>query len=103
MKRLAFVAVLAFAPGERHPVVSGFSRTQLAQTPSSRFDLILRHGTVIDGSGLPRVRADVAIANGSIARVGDLSKERAAVEFDATGLFVAPGFVNIHSHASPAE
>jgi N-acyl-D-amino-acid deacylase len=41
--------------------------------------MIFRHGTVIDGSGLPRYRADVAIANGFIARVGDLSKASAAV------------------------
>ena len=74
-----------------------------AQAPPARsFDVILRHGTVLDGSGLPRVRADVAIANGFIARVGDLSKERGAVDLDVTGLYVAPGFINIHSHASPA-
>jgi hypothetical protein len=40
------------------------------------FDVILRHGTVIDGSGLPRYHADVAIANGFVARVGNLSNER---------------------------
>jgi N-acyl-D-aspartate/D-glutamate deacylase len=73
-----------------------------AQTTRPSFDIILRHGTVIDGTGLPRYRADVAIAGGFIARVGDLSKERAAAEIDVTGLFVAPGFINIHSHASPA-
>jgi len=77
------------------------SATQV--TPQSpRFDIILRHGTVLDGSGLPRVRTDVAVANGFVARVGDLSKEHAAVELDVAGLFVAPGFINIHSHASPA-
>jgi len=70
--------------------------------PAPPFDIILRRGTVIDGTGLPRSRADVAIAGGFIARVGDLSKERAAVEIDVTGLFVAPGFINIHSHASPS-
>jgi N-acyl-D-aspartate/D-glutamate deacylase len=66
------------------------------------FDIILRGGTVVDGSGLPRVRADVAIANGFIARVGALSSAHAALEIDVTGLFVAPGFINIHSHASPS-
>ena len=66
------------------------------------FDIILRRGIVIDGTGLPRYRADVAIAGGFIARVGDLSKARAAEEIDAAGLFVAPGFINIHSHASPS-
>ena len=69
-----------------------------AQAPL--FDLIVRGGTIVDGSGLPRYRADVAVANGFIARIGDLSNARAAEEIDATGLFVAPGFINIHSHAS---
>jgi N-acyl-D-aspartate/D-glutamate deacylase len=72
-----------------------------AQPTPPRFDLIIRNGTVIDGSGIARYRADVAIANGFVARVGNLSNERAAAEIDATGLFVAPGFINIHSHASP--
>jgi N-acyl-D-amino-acid deacylase len=65
------------------------------------FDVILRHGTIVDGSGLPRYRADVAIANGFIARVGNLSNARATLDIDAASLFVAPGFINIHSHASP--
>lgn len=73
----------------------------LAQPVSPSFDIILRRGTVIDGTGLPRYRADVAIAGAFVARVGDLSKERATAEVDVTGLFVAPGFINIHSHASP--
>jgi len=75
--------------------------TLSAQQPSGlRFDLIIRHGTVIDGSGFGRYRADVAISNGFIARVGDLADEHAATEIDAAGLYVAPGFINIHSHAS---
>ena len=75
-----------------------------AQTPDTapRFEMILRHGTVIDGSGLPRYRADVAVVNGFVARVGDLSKASAAVDIDVTGLFVTPGFINIHSHAAPS-
>ena len=71
-----------------------------AQTPPT-YDIILRHGTIVDGTGAPRYRADVAIAAGSIARIGDLAAERAAVDLDVTGLFVTPGFINIHSHASP--
>jgi N-acyl-D-amino-acid deacylase len=70
-----------------------------AQAPS--YDVIVHHGTIIDGSGLPRYRADVAIADGSIARIGDLSGSHAAVDLDAEGLIVAPGFINIHSHATP--
>jgi len=65
------------------------------------YDLILRHGSVADGSGLPRFTADVGIVNGRIARVGDLSGRHAATEIDVRGLVVAPGFINIHSHATP--
>ncbi|MGH9204290.1 MAG: hypothetical protein ACRD2A_23935, partial [Vicinamibacterales bacterium] len=70
-----------------------------AQPPN--FDVIIRHGTVIDGSGRPRFDADVGIRNGFIASIGDLSKATASVELEARDLFVAPGFINIHSHASP--
>src|SRR3954468_13928723 len=68
-----------------------------AQSP---YDIIIRHGTVLDGTGAARDAADVAIADGFIVRVGDLGRERAAVEIDAKGLDVAPGFINIHSHAT---
>jgi N-acyl-D-amino-acid deacylase len=71
------------------------------QAQSSPFDLIIRHGTVIDGSGQPRFEADVAVRNGRIAAIGDLSEATATTQIDATGLFVTPGFINIHSHASP--
>ena len=71
-----------------------------SRTPAT-YDIILRHGTVVDGTGAPRFDADVAISGGWIARVGDLSGERGKTELDATGLFVTPGFINIHSHATP--
>jgi N-acyl-D-amino-acid deacylase len=73
----------------------------IAQSPAARYDVVVRHGIVVDGTGAPRYRADVAIAGGSIARIGDLAGARADVDIDATGLFVAPGFINIHSHATP--
>jgi N-acyl-D-amino-acid deacylase len=64
------------------------------------FDVIIRNGTVIDGSGNPRYDADVAVRNGFIVAVGDLDDATAARQIDARGMFVAPGFINIHSHAS---
>jgi N-acyl-D-amino-acid deacylase len=70
-------------------------------TPSTPYDVIIRGGTVIDGSGLPRLAADVGIARGHIARVGSLTGQQATTEIDATGLYVTPGFINIHSHATP--
>ena len=73
-----------------------------AQQPPGQYDLILRGGTVLDGTGAARFRADVAITDGFIVRVGDLSKVRARADIDVRGLMVAPGFINIHSHAVPA-
>jgi N-acyl-D-aspartate/D-glutamate deacylase len=55
---------------------------------------------VIDGTGGARFRADLAISGAAVARVGDLANERATTEVDATGLIIAPGFINIHSHAT---
>ena len=69
---------------------------------AQRFDVVLRNGTVLDGSGLPPYRADVAMANGRIARIGKLPRDSAALDLDVTGLYVAPGFINIHSHLQPA-
>jgi len=72
-----------------------------AQPTATGVDVVIRNGTVIDGGGGPRVRADVAIAGGAVVRVGLLDGMRGGVEIDATGLYVAPGFINIHSHATP--
>jgi len=62
-------------------------------------DLIVRHGSVIDGTGAPAFRADVGIRDGRIASLTDLSDAVAAQELDASGLLVAPGFIDIHSHS----
>ena len=70
--------------------------------PSPRYETILRRGTIVDGTGGRLYQADVGIHNGHLARIGNLSNETALVEIDVAGLYVAPGFINIHSHASPA-
>jgi N-acyl-D-amino-acid deacylase len=74
--------------------------TAHAQSPAP-FDIVIRGGTVFDGTGAPGYRADVAIVRDRIVRVGDLGRERGTREIDATGLYVAPGFINIHSHPTP--
>lgn len=61
-------------------------------------DLLLRGGTVIDGSGAPRFDADVGIAQGRIAFVGDAGGCRAQQVLDVSGLIVAPGFIDSHAH-----
>ena len=67
----------------------------------ARYDVIIRHGRVLDGTGNPWSLADVAIAGDRIAAVGALGAATAAREIDATGLYVAPGFIDTHTHAGP--
>jgi N-acyl-D-aspartate/D-glutamate deacylase len=61
------------------------------------YDLVIRGGTVIDGSGLPRYRADVGVAAGRIARIGTI-RDRGREEVDARDCVVAPGFIDGHTH-----
>lgn len=61
-------------------------------------DLIIRNGTVIDGTGVDGIRADVAIDGTTITAIGDLSAETARREIDATGKVVSPGFIDLHTH-----
>src|SRR5215470_8785578 len=60
-------------------------------------DLVIKNGTVIDGTGAARFQADVAIAGGKVAEIGKI-KEAARRTIDADGLVVAPGFVDPHTH-----
>jgi N-acyl-D-amino-acid deacylase len=62
------------------------------------FDLIIRSGRVIDGTGNPAFLADVAIKNGRVAAIGRIPGD-AAVRIDAGGCIVAPGFIDVHTHA----
>ncbi|MEL7188629.1 MAG: D-aminoacylase [Pseudomonadota bacterium] len=61
------------------------------------FDLIIRGGTIVNGTGEARFKGDVAVKDGLIAQVGDITGD-AAKEIDATDKIVAPGFVDIHTH-----
>lgn len=61
-------------------------------------DLIISGGTVIDGSGSAGYKADVAVDNGRITRIGDLSADTGKDRIDATGKLVTPGFVDLHTH-----
>src|SRR5947199_52873 len=62
------------------------------------FDKVIKGGMVIDGQMVPRRRADVAIKDGRIAKIGRVSSSDAAEVLDASGLIVAPGFVDLHTH-----
>src|SRR5271167_459320 len=62
------------------------------------YDLVIRGGTVFDGTGAAGTEGDVAIAGGRIAAVARRIAQRGAEEIDARGMAVAPGFIDIHSH-----
>src|SRR5487761_465136 len=61
------------------------------------FDLVIRDGTVVDGSGLAAYRGDVGINGARISRIGRID-QRGRREIDAAGLVVAPGFIDGHTH-----
>ncbi len=91
---LAGGALRAQAPRER----AGAAASRA--TPAAPYDLVIRNGRVLDGSGNPWFHADVAIAGDRIASVGDLKDAAARRTIDATGLYVAPGFIDVHTHAA---
>jgi N-acyl-D-amino-acid deacylase len=72
-----------------------------AQSPS--FELVVRGGRVIDGTGAAARRADVGIRDGKLTAIGDLSGAKAKDTIDATGLVVAPGFIDVHTHADDLD
>src|SRR5205085_6413727 len=61
------------------------------------YDLVIKNGRVIDGSGIPAFRGDVAVHNGKIVALGKL-RDSASRTIDADGLVVAPGFIDNHCH-----
>src|ERR1043165_2181868 len=64
----------------------------------SRYDLVIRSATIVDGTGAPRFQADVAIRNGRIERIGSVGIETSGRVIDASGKILAPGFIDAHTH-----
>jgi N-acyl-D-amino-acid deacylase len=77
----------------------GLSAALSTQTPA-RYDVLIRNGRVLDGSGNPWLAADIGVRGGRIVDMGRLGNAAAAQVIDAAGLTVAPGFIDVHSHAS---
>jgi N-acyl-D-amino-acid deacylase len=68
-------------------------------TPQPPYDLLITGGSVIDGDGTPATAADIGIRDGKIASIGSLRAARARQRIDASGLTVAPGFIDMHNHS----
>jgi N-acyl-D-amino-acid deacylase len=68
---------------------------------SADYDLIVRGGDVVDGTGLPRRRVDVGVRDGRVAKLGRLDGATAREDVDAGGMIVAPGIVDAHTHYDP--
>jgi len=89
MKQLGFALLLCLGMATVIPHVAS----------AQDYDVLIRNGRVLDGSGNPWIQADVAIRDDRIAAVGDLSGATAQTVIDAAGRYVAPGFIDAHSHA----
>ena len=63
------------------------------------YDIIIKNGTVIDGTGKKKFVADLAIQDDRIAFIGDLHNERAKIEINAAGKYITPGFVDVNNHS----
>jgi N-acyl-D-amino-acid deacylase len=89
MKKLAVLTAV---------LVASFLAIGSAQQ-AQRFDLLIRNGRVMDGTGNPWFPADIGIQAGRIVAIGKLTAAQGARVIDATGKYVVPGFIDIHSHA----
>ena len=99
---LATILFFGLASDPAIAQVSAVSTGRVAVPDTAQFDVLLRGGRVLDGSGSAWVRADVGIRGDRIAAVGDLRGATAAATIDARELYVAPGFIDTHSHSGEA-
>jgi N-acyl-D-aspartate/D-glutamate deacylase len=80
-------------------IASAAGAAALADNGPVSFDLLIRHGKIVDGTGNPWFHGDLAIKDGKIAVIGKIADAKAKREIDARGLVVAPGFIDMHSHS----
>lgn len=98
--RIALMATLALTCGGEPPPTPIAPVASVQQ--NAGFDLVIRGGDVLDGTGSPRVRADIGIRGDTIVKVGDLSRSTAKVTLEAAGKVVAPGFIDLLGNSQAA-
>ncbi|HET9525072.1 MAG TPA: D-aminoacylase [Pyrinomonadaceae bacterium] len=90
----ALLALIALALGAL--LCARLDQPARAQRPA--YDLVITNARIVDGSGNPWFRADVALKDGRIARIGRVAPDSAAKTIDAKGQILAPGFIDVHTH-----
>jgi N-acyl-D-amino-acid deacylase len=85
----------------RRAAIAAFALLVFSGFQEDRFDVLIRNGHVFDGNGNPWILADIGITGDRIRAVGRLPGASAARVIDAAGLTIAPGFIDVHSHAGP--
>ncbi len=96
---LAFAVPLLLADVVARQLPDATARPSRPRLGIPAFDVLIRGGRVVDGTGNAAIVADVGIREGRITAIGRLSGLRSARTIDATGLVVAPGFIDIHNHS----
>ena len=101
MSRLLFAVLVPLLLAEvvARQLPDSTARPSRPRLSISAFDVLIRGGRVVDGTGNPAIDADIGIRDGRIAAIGRLSGLKSARTIDAGGLVVAPGFIDIHNHS----
>jgi N-acyl-D-amino-acid deacylase len=87
---------------KRHFICLSFFAALSVRAAEPEYDVVVRHGRIADGTGNPTFHADLAVKDGRIAAIGTIAG-KGKQEYDATGLVVAPGFIDVHTHAEDVD
>ena len=93
MKRREFLSYAAAASAAAYGCEAG------EQATSDTHDLVLKNGRILDGAGNPWFKADIGLKDGRISKIGRVDETKADRVIDVDGLFVSPGFIDVHSHS----
>jgi len=99
MRRREFLSYAAALSAAAYAGEAAAKTTAGRQTIADPHDLVLRNGRILDGAGNPWFKADVALKAGMISKVGSVTEGEAARVIDVEGLYVSPGFIDMHNHS----